>query len=401
MTIAIKTAAMPSGRAAGASPYNTAILAVSAVGLVATLWAVLSALASQGHAALNTNDDGMFWGLPIVVYDFFLLTSTGLALTASIGLVLGVKDFNAIAKRCLWLAIAGLAGGVMVLSLELGHPFRAMWAIPFSFQFDSPLYWKVLFVLAYVVLLLALVARTYDPGWTRASVRPLAIGVMVTALAVSMIAGSVFGMMVMRPFWFGGEIPVAFHIESMLGGLAFAVFFTYLAYGFDRDRLPEGVQRLFRDKIPFTFVLIISLHAMFVGARTVSGLWTNADGLQVWDEIAGSPIFHAQLWLGIALPLAMMLSSRAAEARVQVIAALLIMMSLFAARYEFIVGGQMVPPFKGSWAGDMLSYAPSATEWLMLLAAIFLANLINALGERFLDLDGTPAEAEAAPSVSR
>ncbi|MGC2857699.1 NrfD/PsrC family molybdoenzyme membrane anchor subunit [Novispirillum sp. DQ9] len=394
MTVTVQSA-LPdqAGQGSGASSLNTLILAISAIGFVVCVGFVLSTLGAQGHTAFNTNNDGMFWGLPIVVYDFFLLTSTGLAMTATVGLAMGLKDFAAIAKRCLWLALAGLAGGVLALFLELGHPFRALWAIPFSFQFQSPLYWKVLFVGAYVASLLVLLVKTSRPGWTIQSVRGTAIALLITALAVSMIAGSVFGMMVMRPFWFGGEIPVAFHVESMLGGLAFAVFFTYLAYGFDQSRMPARVQGLFRDRLPFAFSLIISLHAMFVGARTVSGLWTNADGLQVWDVIASSPLFYAEIFIGIALPLVLMLMpSMRAKGNVQILSAVLVMLALFAARYDFIIGGQMVAPFKGSWVDGLLSYTPSMTEWLLLLAAIFLANLVNAAGQRFLNLDQGPAD---------
>jgi Ni/Fe-hydrogenase subunit HybB-like protein len=78
--------------------------------------------------------------------------------------------------------------------------------------------------------------------------------------------------------------------------------------------------------------------------------------------------------------------------RMQILAALLVMVSLFVARYDFIIGGQLVPPFKGSWAPSMLSYVPAVTEWLLLLAAIFLANLVNAFGERFVGLDDVPAD---------
>lgn len=378
---------------AGTPPLNSLILAVSAAGFIVTLGLVLGALGAEGHAAYNATNDGLFWTLPIVTYDFFLLTSTGLALTASLGLALGVSSFAVIARRCLWLALAGLAGGVLTLFLELGHPLRAVWAIPFSFQFASPLYWKVLAVGAYVLVLLAMILRTNRPDYSVRAVRPLAIVLTVLAVAVAMIAGSVFGMMAMRPFWFGGEIPVAFLIESVLGGMAFAVFFTYLAYGFDRDRMPEGLRLLLTGQLPFVFALVIVLHALFVAARTISGLWSNADGLQVWGHIASSPLFHLEIWVGVALPLCLMLSpGLRTQVKAQVGAALLLMVALFIARYDFIIGGQLVPPFKGSWAPTLLQYVPSTTEFLLLLAAIFLANLINAVGDRFLDLDRRPTE---------
>ncbi|CRI67723.1 putative Polysulphide reductase, NrfD (fragment part 2) [Thiocapsa sp. KS1] len=62
------------------------------------------------------------------------------------------------------------------------------------------------------------------------------------------------------------------------------------------------------------------------------------------------------------------------------------MNALLISRYEYIIGGQLVPLFKGSWAPALLSYAPSPTEWLLLLVAIFLSNAVNAFGEVTLRL---------------
>ena len=191
---------------------------------------------------------------------------------------MGLTDFNAIAKRCLWLALAGIVGGVAALSLELSYPLRALYAIPLSFQTASPLFWKVLFVAAYVILLLTLSAKVTRTDWTVRSTRGVAIAVLVAALGISMITGSLYGMLAMKPFWYGGQLPVAFHIEAMLGGLAFAIFFTYFAHGFSQDNMPPGVRKLFTGQMPFAFVIVISLRAMFVGARAISGLWSVADG---------------------------------------------------------------------------------------------------------------------------
>ena len=65
------------------------VLIVAAIGLLVTGGLALSGLMVKGHAALNTSSVGMYWGLPIVVYDLFLLTSTGLAMVASLALASG------------------------------------------------------------------------------------------------------------------------------------------------------------------------------------------------------------------------------------------------------------------------------------------------------------------------
>lgn len=362
---------------------STPIFMIAVVGLVVTAAYALYNLATQGHAAFNGSNLGLHWTFPIVVYDYFLLTSTGLAMVAALALIFGGAHCQPLVRRCLWLALAGLVGGVAVLALELGHPLRAAWAIPFSFAFSSPLWWKVIFVIAYIALLLLVFSRLNRSGGWSGEARGPAILLLLAALGVTGIAGVVYGSMTMRPFWSSGDVPVAFIFESLLGGLAFAMFFTYLAHGFSQAGMPSPLKSLLTGLMPKVFALAIVVHLMFVAARALIGLYSNAEGLQVWQHLVSTPLFHVELWVGLVLPLLLMLSGATRNnGAMQALAALLVMISLFIARYDYIIGGQLVPLFKGAWAPPLLSYAPSATEWALLLMAVFLANAVNAWGEK-------------------
>lgn len=364
---------------------GTLILALIGVGIVGYL--VLQTLGNQGHAAFNTTNLGVNWGLPIVVYDYFLLTSTGLAMIAALAILFGSETFRPIVKRAGWLALAGLAGGVVVLMLELGHPLRALVAIPTSFAFESPLYWKAMTIGVYVLALLILIARMLKTDWDAKALRAHAILILVLAMFITAAAGVVYGSNSFRPFWASGDIPVAFIFESLLGGLAFIYFFTYLAYAFDADAMPEGVKRLFNGALPGLFALAIFVHLLFVLARMVNGLYGNVEGLQVWQHLVTAPLFLAEIFIGLLLPLVLMLlAATRTRPWAQALAALLVMNALLISRYEYIIGGQLVPMFKGTWAPSLLSYTPSATEWLLLLLAILVSNAINAFGELTLRL---------------
>ncbi len=362
---------------------STPIFMIAIAGLVVTAAYALFNLVTQGHAAFNGSNLGLHWTFPIVVYDYFLLTSTGLTMVAALSLIFGGAHCQPMVRRCLWLALAGLAGGVSVLALELGHPLRAAWAIPFSFALSSPLWWKVMFVIAYIVLLLVVFGRlNRASGWSGEARGP-AILLLLAALGVTGIAGVVYGSMTMRPFWSSGDVPVAFIFESLLGGLAFAMFFTYLAHGFSQDGMPSPLKSLLNGLMPKVFALAIVVHLMFVAARALIGLYSNAEGLQVWQHLVATPLFHIELWVGLVLPLVLMLTNATrSNGAIQALAALLVMISLFISRYDYIIGGQLVPLFKGAWAPPLLSYTPSATEWALLLMAIFLANAVNAWGEK-------------------
>ena len=86
--------------------------------------------------------------------------------------------------------------------------------------------------MGYVVSLLILFSRLNKPDWSMQAVRGIALVTLVFAMGVTIIAGVVYGSQSMRPFWASGDIPIAFLVESLLGGFAFIIFFTYLAGGF-------------------------------------------------------------------------------------------------------------------------------------------------------------------------
>jgi molybdopterin-containing oxidoreductase family membrane subunit len=124
-----------------------------------------------------------------------------------------------------------------------------------------------------------------------------------------------------------------------------------------------------------------------VVARLVSGLWSNADGLEVWQHLWATPLFQAELWIGIGVPLViMLLPATRTSPSLQLAAAVIAVVALFFARYHYVIGGQMVPLFKGSWVPGLLQYTPTLADVAVLLTAVFLSNVVNALGERRLPL---------------
>lgn len=335
-------------------------------------------LMQYGHAAFNTTNYGVFWGLPIVTYDYFLLTSTGLVMLAGAWYLLGWETFRPAARTALWLGLVAILGGVVVLVLELGNPWIAIYAVPLNLQTSSPLFWKVLLVAVYMLALsLALLGTIVDNGRKFTSL--FAKMAAILALAITLVAGLVYGMMAMRPIWFSGEVPVVFLIESLVGGVAFVMFFAHLPVRFRHDTLGAERQRLFAGPLPLLFAALIALYLILHMGRAVTGYWTNAEGFQVWRHILAGPLF----WIGVlgcgVLPLMLMLlPGTRVRSEIQMLSGLLIMVGLFIGRYEFIIGGQQVPLFKGSWQQGLIEYIPSAAEWALLALGVGVANAVYA-----------------------
>lgn len=364
------------------------VLMLAAVGLLAAGGFVLSQLVTVGHAAYNGDSLGIFWGLPIVTYDFFLLSSTGLTMLASTWTVFRLPAFEPIARRALWLAVAALVGGVAALFMELGAPMRAMLLIPFSFTTSAPMFWKVWGVIVYTIALAVLVLTWLLPQRAGEPSRGASVLAFAAAVYITFVAGGVYGWMAMRPFWFGGEMSLAFMVEALLGAVTFIIIFTHLAHGFSTDELDGKTRQLFAGPLGGLFGVLMIAHAFFVVSRLIAGLWSNADGMEVWQYLWSRPMFQAELWIGLGLPIiATVHPGMRKSLSVQLLAAVVALVALFIARYNFVIGGQMVALFKGSWAHGLLTYTPSLTEWAVLATAVFLSIAVNAFGEQRFELE--------------
>lgn len=369
---------------------TNALLAAGVVGLAVSLGVVLFKLMGEGHAAFNTSSDGVSWGLPVAVYVFFVLTSTGLTFVASLAMVFGIKDFYPIAKRCVWLAVATLLAGFTALAFELGHPFRMLWAIPTALQIKAPMNWMGTFYSLYLVFLLLKFRKLHADDWDSRASRNLGLASLVAVVIAHSTLGLVFGMMAMRPFWFGGLIPVYFLATALLSGLAFAVLFTHLAHRSTGAAVPAPVRELLAGSMPKLFALALGIVLLFSVVRTVTGLWSNAEGLQAFRWMVGAPWFWIEMVALVVAFVILLTPGMRSRAGAQVLASLLVIVALFIGRYEYMIGGQVVPLFKGSWVPEFIQYSPSLAEWMLGLLAVGMTFTIYALGDRLLNLSAQP-----------
>ncbi len=382
-------------------PAGTGLLIVSAIVLLASFAFAVSNLGSQGHASLNTSST-LPWGQPIATYLYFALASSGLGLIASLPLVFGFKQFYPIVKRCIFLAFVILISGMAVLAMELGHVFRMLWVIPFNLQIQSAMFWMGVFYVADLAFLLWKFQKMETGDWDSKTSRQVGIASFLGVLLASGNLALIFGMMSMRPFWFDGLLPIYFYLTAVASGLAALVFFTYLAHGFSRERMPQRLRDLLEGSLPKLFAAVLGGTLLFIAVRAITGLYSNNPEIyHVWkDYLFASPVYQASLWLGLVLPFVVMLAaSMRTQAGTQLLISILVFGGLFAERYFFVVGGQVVPMFKGTWEWSLIEYAPSITEWSLTIMGSALLFTLYALGEKRLNLSAMPPTA-SEPSGS-
>ena len=368
------------------------LLRYAGIVLAVSLALSLASIAWQGHAAFNTSNAGVTWGLPIITYLYLVLAATGLTFIASLAMIFGFEEFYPVVKRCVWLSLAMLIAGFTALALELGHPFRMLWALPTGMQYVSPMFWMGVFYTLYLVLLAWKFQRIQSGDWHSPLSFSIGLASFVSVVIAHSTLGLVFGMMSMRPMWFDGFMATYFLVVAALSGAAFIVIFTYLAYGFRQEKMPKPLRALKSGTtLPKVFATMIGLTIMMLVDRTVTGLWVNLEGFQVYQEMARSFVYQLGFWGGLVLPFVLMLSPRhQREARWQVLSASLVMVGLYIGFFGYVIGGQRVPMFKGAWVPELIDYVPSITEWTIAVAAFALAVTIYAFGEKFLNLAAAP-----------
>ena len=92
-----------------------------------------------------------------------------------------------------------------------------------------------------------------------------------------------------------------------------------------------------------------------------------------------------EVFLGMVLPLVIILSVKARSMPALFVASLAGMVGIFFMRYDLVVVGQLVPSFHGMGLVDypeMLTYVPSLHENLVVIGGVAFCGFVFLLGER-------------------
>nr|WP_282446517.1 NrfD/PsrC family molybdoenzyme membrane anchor subunit [Aromatoleum petrolei] len=199
----------------------------------------------------------------------------------------------------------------------------------------------------------------------------------------------------------GSFTSIYFMLTAALSGAAMIVLTTYMAYGFRRASMPATLRGLAEGaELPKVFATLIGIALLMILTRFWTGLWSNLDGLEGFGALVRQPAFLAEVAVGLVLPFIILLNPATQRSMSwQLLSAVLVLAAMLINRYEFIIGGQLVPMFKGQWTNSLITYTPSATEWAMLMLGFGIALSGYALGERLFRLHAVPASAALEPQL--
>jgi molybdopterin-containing oxidoreductase family membrane subunit len=364
-------------------------IAVLSLGILAGFFTVYKLL-TDGLVILGGSDI-VIWTLPLALYVFFALTSTGLTFVAAIPLVFGIRQYELVSKRAVFLAIASLIAAFTALSMDLGSPTN-MFAFITAPNLESPIWgMSVLYAIELVVLLIKFWTIHKGEGHGRGS-KIIGVIALLNSIVASATLGLVFGTIRSRPAYFGGFAPVYFWVTAFLSGLAMILLFSLAYQHFVKGGLSEDESSNY-DGLTISLAFTTGITLVLFVMRMAIGLLSVHPGHAPFVALMGHFSFQITLWLGLVAPLVLMLiPSVRATTWGKVTASSLVLLGLIIERADYVLVGQLKPlGVRASGVSGLVSHSTNIYDWLIFFFALALMLLVYTLGERYLKLE-TPGQ---------
>ncbi len=362
----------------------------------------------HGHVVTGMNNQ-VVWGLPHVFAIFLIVAASGALNVASVGSVFGESAYKPLAPLSVLLTVALLAGGLMVLVLDLGRPERLVVAAT-HYNFRSIFAWNMilyngLFAIC-ALYLWSLLERRLG-----ALSKPVGIAAFAWRVILTTGTGSIFGFLVARSAYASGLIAPLFIALSLAWGLAA----FYLAQcGLARLAGQEAWDEALHARVRRLLAIFVIAALYFVAVHHMTNLyWARQGAFERFILVTGAP-YPALFWIGFVglgsvVPLVLLFHPRLAGPRATAAAALLVSLGALAFLYVFIIGGQAWPLeiFPGYEAassfrdGQVDGYAPSLPELLLGLGGVAASFVIALAGARVLPILAPPKVAIPAAGPAK
>ena len=366
------------------------LAAVAGIGGLAALY-----MEHQGHWVTGMSNS-VVWGTPHIFAVFLIVSASGALNIASIGTVFGKGAYKPLGRLSGLLAAALLAGGLVVLVLDLGRPDRLLVALT-HYNFRSIFAWNIYLYTGFMAIVIAYLWSMAD-RMGEPFTKPIGVVALVWRLSLTVGTGSIFGFLVARQAYDTAVLAPMFVALSFAYGLA--VMILVLMFSFDQEGRPLGNKMLGR---------LMSLLGVFLWAIlffVLIYLLTKVYGAKNYDLVSWllyrGGIYSAMFWVGWVLigclvPLGIVYHPVLRKDRRWTIAACaLVILGGLATMYVIVIGAQAYPiqMFPGKTIlesgffdgvnGRAAPYSPSLPEALLGIGGAALALLIAAVGVRVL-----------------
>ncbi len=365
--------------------YNAAIALFGFLAAVGVAFGLHAMWIGHEHAYNCTRE--IPWGILIATYVFFVVTSTGLCIVSSIGHVFGFDSFVPIAKRAVFLSIATIVSGFLVIAFEIENPWRMAIYNMISPNLTSNIWWMGTLYGVYLFFMAVEFAMLQMNRHKQAALFGLA-GVL-SGIAAHSNLGAVFGLLNGREFWHGPYMPIYFITSAAMSGCAAVLFFTYLAYKTNGWKMSEKLENSVRAVAMLGAFLMATLMFFDIW-KVISGIAGHPPGkYEATMALIAGP-YAVNFWvgevlLGLVLPFVIIIGTKGKSIPALFVAGTMSIIGIFFMRYDLVLVGEIVPPFHELGVIDFpkyLSYVPSLHEIMITIGGLSFCAMAFLMGEK-------------------
>jgi molybdopterin-containing oxidoreductase family membrane subunit len=357
------------------------------LGLLATWY-----MEHNGHHVTGMTNQ-IIWGTPHVFAVFLIVAASGALNVASIASVFGKKIYDPMARLSALLAIALLAGGLVVLLLDLGRPDRLIIAMTY-YNFKSIFAWNIILYTGFFAVVGTYIWMMMDHNMYKYKKR-VGLAAFVWRLILTTGTGSIFGFLVARSAYDAALMAPMFIIMSFSFGLAIFILVLMASYKWTERELGDAVIARLRNLLGVFVAAVLYFSIVY----HLTNLYiTEHHGVEKFILLEGgvyTNIFWiGQIIIGGLLPLAMIYAPGLRSCRKTLgLICIMIIIGGMSQIYIIIIGGQaypmeMFPGYEVSssfFDGIVNEYSPSLPEVVlgvsgMAISLLLVTFMIKVLG---------------------
>jgi Ni/Fe-hydrogenase subunit HybB-like protein len=361
------------------------------------------------------------WGLWITLDLSSIALSAGAFLLCAAVYLLGLKQFQPLARTATFIGLLGYSMATLCLLLDIGRPERFWHAL--VFWNPHSVLWEVTMCVTLYLAVLALEtapiighADWMQRRWPRIArlltgAHRLAPYLAVAGLCLSLLhqssLGATYGVLKARPIWYRPDLSVLFIVSAMAGGPALTVLASMLA-GRLTSRAHVDDTLLDRVSHIIGWVLVGYLYFRFWDAFAMTYTYEpgRTEGLSLLTQGPLSFNFWVgEILLGAVVPIIVLHTTRLRRNHLwRMIALALVVGGLVAYRWDTNLAGQLVilTYLPQEITARYTTYTPSLIEFLSGIGIVAYGVLAFTLGVRYLNVvdhrEAQPAEPESSPT---
>jgi molybdopterin-containing oxidoreductase family membrane subunit len=341
----------------------------------------------NGHWVTGMNNQ-IVWGMPHVFALFLIVAASGALNVASISSVFNRKVYKPLARLSGLLALALLAGGLMVLVLDLGRPDRLIVAMTY-YNFKSIFAWNIILYNGFFAIVAVYLWMMMERKMNRFS-KPAGFFAFTWRLILTTGTGSIFGFLVARQAFDAAIMAPMFVIMSFAYGLAVYILVLFASYSWTGRPLGDLIVKRLKNLLG----VFIAAVFYFVTVFHLTNLYaTEHHGVEGFI-LAGGNQFSTLFWfgqilVGLVIPFALLYLPGTGKSRTWIgVASALVIIGGLIQMYVTLIGTQAYPMilFPGHevsssfFDGVVNNYNPTLPELLLGLGGFGVAMIATVIG---------------------